>query len=132
MQALRRRDECLQRTVDADAHAKVRLVRLDVDVARAAIDRLGEQEVAQRVDRRRLAGDLQLLRDIRVLVVRLALGSTASTARSKNRPPWRISSLSDADSRCSCKKPVNSDSVQMLTTRRQPVWKRMSSIAVRS
>ena len=49
---LLRREHFAQHAVDAEAHDEAVLVRLDVDVGRAFLDRLGQQRVDQSDDRR--------------------------------------------------------------------------------
>ena len=102
----RRAHDVVEDAVDAVADAQLLLVRLDVDVARALLDRRHQHDVDEPDDRRflallreRLGADLlQLLEDLDVagvverglqLLEALASPSRACSARSASRPSPR-------------------------------------------
>jgi len=58
-QLQRRVHHRLQNAIDAEPHAQLLLVRLDVNVAGAALDRIGQDQVHQLDDRRFLGRPLQ-------------------------------------------------------------------------
>jgi hypothetical protein len=64
VQPTRRREQRVEHAVDPEANPQIRLVRFDVDVARSPVNRLHEQEVAKRDDRRLLARDLEVVDDV--------------------------------------------------------------------
>ena len=64
----RRLHDLVEHAVDAEADAEHLLVRLDVDVARALADGVGQERVHQADDRRLLGGALELLEVDLVLV----------------------------------------------------------------
>ena len=91
----RRAHDVVEDPVDAVADAQLLLVRLDVDVARALLDRRHQHDVHEPDDRRffallgeRLGADLlQLLEDFDVV------GVASSDACSSSRPRLAISSV---------------------------------------
>ena len=72
--ALGRAHDLVQHAVDAEPDPQVVLGRLDVDVGRAVLDRLGDEQVDE-LDDRRVLDDLLDLGEVVVL-----LGVVASTA----------------------------------------------------
>ncbi len=68
MKALGRRQHVVQHTVDSEAHHQVAFENLDVNIARAILDRLRQQSIDQLDDRRRVFGFEQVTRFLREFV----------------------------------------------------------------